>query len=245
MATIADVARQAGVAPSTVSHALSGKRPVAAATRERIVAAARALGYEPNATAGNVRARRTRAVGLSLPHDSPGRTQSHGPFAKYAAAITDLLAAHGYTFLCLVARSPEASDLARLVRGGHLDGLILLQVRLDDPRVHASAGDSMLTELAQPPITAVDISVADQCRRTVKLRVGMMNRQRPARCGHLISVHLTARGSTGRLEPARGSQNQAARGEDGPHVWREKGGRQRTVPRSASGCHSLLPQHHR
>jgi hypothetical protein len=73
----------------------------------------------------------------------------------------------------------------------------------------------------------------------------MMNRQRPARCGHLISVHLTARGSTGRLEPARGSQNQAARGEDGPHVWREKGGRQRTVPRSASGCHSLLPQHHR
>ena len=128
MATIADVARQAGVAPSTVAHALSGKRPVAAARRERIITAARELGYEPNATAGKLRARRT--VGLSLPLDRPGRTLSHGPFAKHVADIADLLAAHHDTLLCLVARSPEASDLARLVCGGCLDGLILLQVRL-------------------------------------------------------------------------------------------------------------------
>jgi DNA-binding LacI/PurR family transcriptional regulator len=143
MATIADVARQAGVAPSTVSHALSGKRPVAAATRERIVVAARELGYEPNATVGNVRARAPRAHGLSLPHNSPARTLSHGPFAKYVAAIADLLAAHDYILLCLVARSPEASDLARLVRGGHVDGLILLPVRLDDPRVHTLRTDDL------------------------------------------------------------------------------------------------------
>jgi DNA-binding LacI/PurR family transcriptional regulator len=137
MAAIADVARQAGVAPSTVSHALSGKRPVAAATRERIITAARELGYEPNATVGNVRARRTHTVGLSLPLDSPRRTLSHGPCAEYVADIADLLAAHDDKLLCLVARSPEASDLARLMCGGHLDGLILPQVRLDDPRVHA------------------------------------------------------------------------------------------------------------
>jgi DNA-binding LacI/PurR family transcriptional regulator len=213
MATIADVARQAGVAPSAVSHALSGKRLIA--TREHIVAATRELGYKPNATAGNVRARRTRTVGLSLPLDSPGRTPSHGPFAEYVAAIAE----HDYKLLCLAARSPEASDLARLVHSGHLDGLILLQVRLDDPRVHASTGDSMLTELAQPPITAVYFSVADQCCRAVELLVGMMNRQQPARCGHLIPVHVTACGSTGRLKLARGSQNQAARGEGGPQVW--------------------------
>ena len=137
MATIADVARQAGVAPSTVSHALSGKRPVVAATRERIITAARELGYESNTTAGNVRARRTRTVGLSRPLDSPGRTLSYGPFAEYVADMADLLATHDYKVLCLVARLREASDLARLVRGGHLDSLILVQVRPDDPRVHA------------------------------------------------------------------------------------------------------------
>ena len=73
----------------------------------------------------------------------------------------------------------------------------------------------MLTELAQPPITAVYFSVADQCRHAVALLVGMMNGQWPARCGHLIPVHLTARSSTGRPEPAHGSENHAARGEGG------------------------------
>jgi DNA-binding LacI/PurR family transcriptional regulator len=192
--------------------------------RERIITAARESGYEPNTTAVNLRARRTRTVERSLPLDRPGRTLSHGPFAEYVADIADLLAAHNYKVLCLVARSPEASDLARLVRGGHLEGLILLRVRLDDPRVRASAGDSLLTALAQPPITAVYFSVADQGRRAIELLVGRMNGQWPARCGHLIPVHLTARASTGRLEPAHGSQYHAAHGEGGPRAWREKGG---------------------
>jgi hypothetical protein len=61
-----------------------------------------------------------------------------------------------------------------------------------------STGDSMLTELAQPPITAIYFSVVGQCRGAVELLVGMMNGQRTARCGHLIPVHLTARASTGR-----------------------------------------------
>ena len=163
------------MAPSLVSHALSGKRPVTVVTRERIVTAARESGYEPNATAGNARARRTRTVGLSLLLDSAGRTLSHGPFAEYVADIADLLAAHDHALHCLVARAPEVSDLARLVRGGRLEGLILLQMHLDDPRVHASTGDSMLTVLAQPPITAVCFSVADQCRRAAELLVGRMN----------------------------------------------------------------------
>ncbi|HWE61750.1 MAG TPA: LacI family DNA-binding transcriptional regulator, partial [Chloroflexota bacterium] len=69
MVTIGDVARRAGVARSTVSHALSGKRPVNAATRERILAVIAELDYHPNATASNLRSRRTRTVGLAIPLD--------------------------------------------------------------------------------------------------------------------------------------------------------------------------------
>ena len=118
MATVAEVARQAGVAPSTVSHALSGKRPIAAATRERIITAARELGYEPNATTGTVRARRTRTVGLSLPLASPGRTLSHGPFAEYVADIADLLAAHDYKLLCLLEPAHRSQNHAARGEGG-------------------------------------------------------------------------------------------------------------------------------
>src|SRR5205823_1709549 len=79
-------------------------------------------------------------------------------------------------------------------------------------------GDSVLTELAQPPVTAVYFSVADQSRLAVDLLVGMMNGQRPARCGHLIPVHLTARSSTGRLGSARGPENRGGpQSTEGPH----------------------------
>ena len=47
-ATIEDVARQANVSTGTVSNALTGKRPVAEATRKRILAALAELGYQPN-----------------------------------------------------------------------------------------------------------------------------------------------------------------------------------------------------
>lgn len=46
--TIVDVARLAGVSPGTISNTLSGKRPVAEATRERIFKVIAELGYEPN-----------------------------------------------------------------------------------------------------------------------------------------------------------------------------------------------------
>lgn len=137
MVTIDDVAQRVGVARTTVSHALSGKRPVAAVTRARVLAAAAELGYQSNALARSLRERRTSIVGLSLPLDAPGRTLSHGPFSEFVATIADYLALCDYRLLCLVGHDPAAAELERLTRAGYVDGLLLLQVRLDDPRVAA------------------------------------------------------------------------------------------------------------
>lgn len=65
-ATIRDVADAAGVSPATVSHTFSGRRPIAAPTRERVLAAARALGYIPNAHARKLRLGRSGMIGLAL-----------------------------------------------------------------------------------------------------------------------------------------------------------------------------------
>lgn len=51
MVTIAEVARHAGVAVSTVSYALSGKRSISPGTRRRVEASVRALGYQPRKNA--------------------------------------------------------------------------------------------------------------------------------------------------------------------------------------------------
>ncbi|GAB3603872.1 LacI family DNA-binding transcriptional regulator [Microbacterium aureliae] len=63
-ARVSDVAKAAGVSPTTVSHALSGARTVNAATRERILAVASELGYVPDRVASSLRRRRTGLVAL-------------------------------------------------------------------------------------------------------------------------------------------------------------------------------------
>ena len=63
-AGLAEVAAEAGVSPSTVSHALNGTRAVRAETRERVVQAAERLGYVQNRVAR--RRRRTAVVGLVI-----------------------------------------------------------------------------------------------------------------------------------------------------------------------------------
>ena len=66
-ATIADVARQAGVATSTASVVFSGKAKVAEATRERVLAAAADLGYTgPDPRAASLRRGRSGIVAVVL-----------------------------------------------------------------------------------------------------------------------------------------------------------------------------------
>ncbi|GEP47530.1 LacI family transcriptional regulator [Microbacterium saccharophilum] len=63
--TIADVARTAGVSPSTASVVFSGKTPVSDATRERVRAAAASLGYAgPDPLAASLRRGRSGIVGV-------------------------------------------------------------------------------------------------------------------------------------------------------------------------------------
>ena len=62
MATIKDVAKLAGVSPSTVSRTLSGKIPVDTQTRERVMNCVRLLDYRPNVIAKGLREGKTKNI---------------------------------------------------------------------------------------------------------------------------------------------------------------------------------------
>src|SRR5690606_38368597 len=64
---IGEIAKRSGVSRSTVSYALSGKRPVSEATGRRIQAVIDELGYQPNAAAKALKEGRTRTIGLVIP----------------------------------------------------------------------------------------------------------------------------------------------------------------------------------
>jgi LacI family transcriptional regulator, galactose operon repressor len=70
--TLADVAKLAGVSPSTASKALNGRSHVRAETRDRVLEAARQLSFSPNSLARGLLAGRTGTVGL-LTSDLEGR----------------------------------------------------------------------------------------------------------------------------------------------------------------------------
>lgn len=65
--TLADVAREAGVSPITVSRALRGERAVAAELCERVQAAATALGYVPDPAARALASSRSSHVAVLIP----------------------------------------------------------------------------------------------------------------------------------------------------------------------------------
>lgn len=67
MATMADVARRAGVSAKTVSNVLSGYPYIKDATRERVLTAIDELGYELNVTARILRSGRSGVIGLAVP----------------------------------------------------------------------------------------------------------------------------------------------------------------------------------
>ena len=133
-ATIADVAARAGVTKSTVSHALSGKRPVAPATRLRIEQAIADLGYHPNAIAQRLAAGRSRTIGFVYPLYAP---QIAGYEMRFISAAANAVSQAGYAFVLLTQPDREGSALDQFFYSGLLDGVILMQVRGNDSRIDA------------------------------------------------------------------------------------------------------------
>ena len=64
MPTVKDVASKAKVSPGTVSNVLTGKRPVAVATRERVLQVIEELGYQPNILARSLINRRSDTIAV-------------------------------------------------------------------------------------------------------------------------------------------------------------------------------------
>jgi DNA-binding LacI/PurR family transcriptional regulator len=129
--TIGDVARAAGVSRSTVSYALSGKRAISAETRERISSAISELGFTPNAGARALKTSQTMVIGLLVQFFSDEFSPA---MLQYVLPICDAAGQAGYDIL-MVTEPDGPRALRRITDSGMVDGVILLNVSHDDPRV--------------------------------------------------------------------------------------------------------------
>jgi DNA-binding LacI/PurR family transcriptional regulator len=129
---IGEIARRAGVSRSTVSYALSGKRSVSDETRRRILAVIEELDYRPNAAAQALKEGRTRTLGLVIPPASRRLTDMQ---LGFVASVVDAAARADLDVLLSPSGGDHDRSFERVVSGRRVDGVILMEIRLEDDRV--------------------------------------------------------------------------------------------------------------
>jgi len=136
--TVNDVAVAAGVSRQTVSNVLNSPERVTPDTRDRVLAAIRRLGYQPNRVAQALRAHASRLIGYRI---QPLRAEALGAILdRFLHALAE--SARQVDHHLLLFSADDADEVAtsrRLYSGGAVDGFVLMNIGYADPRPAAIA----------------------------------------------------------------------------------------------------------
>jgi DNA-binding LacI/PurR family transcriptional regulator len=134
--TIADVARRAGVSKGLVSFALNDRPGVAPETRERILAVAHDLGWTPSLRARSLSTDRAFALGLVIARD-PDILAADPFFPAFIAGLESVLGPAGQSLVLSMVPTEEAerASYRTLAADGRVDGVVLSDLRHQDPRI--------------------------------------------------------------------------------------------------------------
>jgi DNA-binding LacI/PurR family transcriptional regulator len=145
--TIVDVASRAGVAISSASVALNGRPGVSDSTRQRVQEVADELGFSPSVRGKSLSAQRAFALGLVVQRDTTV-LESDPFFGAFLGGVESILSGRDYALVLQMAtESGEALQrYRRLAADSRVDGVFLLDIQTDDPRV------PLLQDLALPAV---------------------------------------------------------------------------------------------
>ncbi|SIS49695.1 LacI family DNA-binding transcriptional regulator [Alicyclobacillus vulcanalis] len=125
MATVKDIARLAGVSPTTVSWALNGTRPVREETRKRILEAVKLLNYHPKMSARSLRAGKVFSIGIYLVN-----TDLNLRFVDYAFQLTagacHVLGSAGYSVQFDIITLENLDVLSKKALEHSVDGMLIM-----------------------------------------------------------------------------------------------------------------------
>lgn len=160
--TIRDVAREANVAPSTVSRVISNDSRISDQTKERVKKIMKELNYYPNSIARSLANSKTETIGIIMP--SYNDDLFVNPFFQDCfMGISRVTSKNAYDLL-IAASHPgedETDALRRLIQGNRIDGLILMRNIKDDPAIEYLINSKFPfvvigTSDAETPIPSVD-----------------------------------------------------------------------------------------
>ncbi len=163
MASIREIAREAGVSVSTASKALNNRGDVSEETKVKVREVAQRLGYTPNPIARRLSARKKNLIGLLILHTEVLEIGG-SIFIKILGEISREAAAKGYDILLMTPAAGES--YMEMARRSRVDGLIILGLTL---------GDENLDDLkkAELPMAILDQKVEGKCCITTDNRKGI------------------------------------------------------------------------
>ena len=131
-ATLKDVARRAGVTTATVSYALSGKRPISEATKQRVMAAIAELDYVPDLNARGLSMRDSKLIGVVVPQTEPGERLmfQNSFYSEVLGSIEYYARQQGYHIL--ISATDANESYLTLAKKRNLDGIIVIGMYPDE-----------------------------------------------------------------------------------------------------------------
>ncbi|MDX1935077.1 MAG: LacI family DNA-binding transcriptional regulator [Capsulimonadales bacterium] len=179
-ATLRDVARHAGVSPTTVSEFLSGQpNACSAATATRIRQAVEELHYAPSALGASLRKARTRTIGVSLLFPRAQRTPRGNYLLRLWSGITEEAVAAEHSVLFYEDQIRRDLSNYRVFLDGRVDGVIF----------HPVMGDLRPVKLAE---AGLPVAVISESPETYPGCITVVSDE--DRIVHAVMEHLLAQG---------------------------------------------------
>lgn len=131
-ATIKDVAKAAGVSPSTVSRALHNNPRISKAARERIKQIAADMGFRPNQMASSLVKGESRVIGVVFPANLKD-SLAHPFYPKVLQGLGQVAAERGYYVLLGTGTEEQTAEevVLHLADSGYVSGMVMLVAQED------------------------------------------------------------------------------------------------------------------
>ncbi len=182
MVRIEDVAKEAGVSPTTVSYVINNRGHVSARTRERVQKVIEQLQYQPSAMGRGLASKKSEVIGILVPRMD---SVSDPFFAMLSSGFVFGAQQHDYRVVLLPPETP-IDNIIQSVQFKRIDGVVLSEVEQDDERVkqlYQARIPLLLFGQSALPVAWLDVD---------NFHGGMMATRHLLELGHRSIVHISA-----------------------------------------------------
>ena len=142
MATIVDVAKLAGVTPTTVSRVINNRGYISEKTRNKVYGAMDELGYQPNEIARSLTKQKSNTIGVIVPHIS------HPYFAKLISNLENEASKKDYKII--LCNSKEKAEKEKqyldMCKSNRVAGIVLCSGNVESNKINTGDKPVVLLE---------------------------------------------------------------------------------------------------